>query len=227
MQSTIDLKPVSSHIPVDYSKFYEFRDPLQSRPYRLVDRLPIETLHGARGHLLAHGKFDLGEPLQFDADSGGRATDVLWSQMVLLFCVSGRLVRLLEENEITGWSTFPVQVYDRKGALLPDYHGCAVTGGICDQDFDRSVPFDKEMPGGYYTHYRGLYFYESQWNGSDMFWIGAGIPVCSDKVYRLFKKYKIGNIRFTPLTECEVSETLFNRGRSSEHQDLARELRCS
>ena len=218
---------MSSQIPVDYNRLYEFGDPFQSRPYRLVDRLPVGSWPGARSHLLAHGKLCLGEPLRYDADSGSRATDVLWSQDPLHFCISGQLVRLLKKNEITGWSTFPVEVYDRKGAVLPDYHGFAVTGGICDQDFDRSVPFDNEMPGGHFTYYRGIYFYESQWNGSDMFWIGAGIPVCADKVYRLFTKHKIGNIRFTPLPEYEESEENFNLGRSSQHQNLVRELRGS
>jgi len=207
---------MSSQIPVDYNRYYEFRDPLQDRPYLLVDRLPLEALPGISGHLLARGKLDMEAPIQFDADSGSRATDVLWSQMVLFFCVSGRLVRLLEENEITGWSTYPVEVYDRKGALLPDYHGFAVTGGTCGQDFDRSVPFDKEMPGGHFTYYRGLYFHESQFDGSDVFWIGVGTPVVSERVYRLFKKHRIGNVRFTPLPEFEISESLFQSMRESE-----------
>ena len=53
---------------------------------------------------------------------------------------------LLEENGITGWSTYPIEVYDRKGNSLPDYHGFAITGGTCDQDYDllfRSLMVEK------------------------------------------------------------------------------------
>ena len=214
---------MSSQKPVHDNSFYEFRDPFQTRPYRLKDRPPLEALAGTRGHRLAHGKLCMEEPIPFQADTGNQAADILWSQMTLLFCVSGRLVRLLKENGITGWSTYPVQVYDRKGVFLPDYHGFAVTGGMCAQDFDRSVPFEKKMPSGRLsTYYRGLYFHENQWDGSDLFWLGVGTPVVVNRVHKLFRKEKIGNIRFTPLPDFVVSESNFQSMR--EPKSWAHEL---
>ncbi len=199
---------MSSPISVEYSKLYRLSDPFATRPFRLRDRLPIGALPGARSHLLAQGKFVFDEPIQFDAASGGHATDVLRSQDPLLFCVSGRLIRLLEENEITGWSTYAVEVYDRQGAFLPDYHGFAITGTVCEPDYSRSAVIDKppRFPGAEgYQIYKGLYFDESQWDGSDMFWVGMGKRVIVDRVYRLFRKHKIRNTLFTPLTEYEIN----------------------
>ena len=171
---------------VDYTKLYKWTDPLSTRPFRLRDRLAVGTLGGNKDQLQAQGKFSLGKPIQFDAVSGGHATDVLWSQMVKLFCVSEWLIRLLEENGITGWSTYPVEVYDRKGNSLPDYHGFAITGGTCDQDYERSLMVEKMLPSGKKKgkYFRGVYFDESQWDGSDMFWVGRGrgVSIVVDEV---------------------------------------------
>ena len=91
-----------------------------------------------------------------------------------------------------------------------------VTGGTCRHDFDRSVPFDREMPGGYFAYYRGLYFHENQWDGIDVFWLGVGKIVVSHKVNRRLKKHKIGNVRFDPLSDIEVSAENFQLMRDSE-----------
>ncbi len=196
---------------LDYGKLYRFSDVFATRPFRLRSRLPSGTLSGPQLHLLAQGKYAISEPIQFDAVEGDQAADVLWTQLVGLFCVSGRLIRLLEENEITGWSTYPIEVYDRQGNFLPDYHGFAVTGSKCDPEYSRSAVIDKPPPdprGRGYQVYKGLYFDESQWDGSDMFTVGVGEAVGTrvvvDKVHRLFKKYKIRNVRFTPLSEYEI-----------------------
>ena len=133
--------------------------------------------------------------------------------MVKLFCVSECLIRLLEENGITGWSTYSVEVYDRKGNSLPDYHGFAITGGTCDQNYERSLMVEKMLPSGKKKgkYFRGVYFDESQWDGSDMFWVGRGrgVSIVVDDVYRLFRKHKIQNVQFTPLSDVEVSELNF------------------
>ena len=119
----------------------------------------------------------------------------------------------MKENGITGWSTYPVEVYDRKGSLMPGYHGFAITGGSCDQDYDRSLMIEKMRPSGEKKgkYFKGVYFDESQWDGSDMFWVGGrrGKSIVVDKVFRLFRKYKIQNVQFTPLADVEASELTF------------------
>ena len=156
---------------------------------------------------LAHGQFDPRMIMQFDANRGGQATDILWSTSLYPFFIANRLIMLLRENTITGWTTYPVELFDRKGERLDDYYGLAVTGPECDFDPNRSKIVAKPPPvpqgRGYQVH-RGLYFDESQWDGSDMFWVRNVDIVVTERVFRLLKQHKIVNVRLTPLDEVEV-----------------------
>ncbi len=103
--------------------------------------------------------------------------------------------------------TYPVEVYGRKGEPLPGYHGFAVTGSECRRDRSRSQILTKQaVPGGRpFQVYKGLYFYEEDWDDSDIFEVSScGGTVVTEKVYKIFKKAKVTNVRFTPLPEVEI-----------------------
>ena len=51
--------------------------------------------------------------------------------------------------------------------------------------------------------YKGFYFDESQWDGSDIFLVG-GHKVVTLPVQKAFKRAKVSNVRFTPLMEVEI-----------------------
>jgi hypothetical protein len=177
-----------------------------------------DILTNAQVQALVRGSFSLEEPLVFKAGSGGRATDVLWFYGVSFF-FSEPLRRLLADEGVSGWTTYPVELYDRKGNHLPGYQGIAVTGPKCRRDRSRSSIVDKPppVPGGRgYQVYRGLYFNESQWDGSDMFWVseGGGIVV-TEKLYRLFRRHKIRNVELTPLPEVEIDVSNDKYGESA------------
>ncbi len=201
---------MSTLMSLDYSKLFRLSDPLANRPLRLEtygeDWLTIEDVWQ-----LFRGQLKLRESLKLRAYMGGQATDFLWSGLIDVVCVSSRVVDLLREHGITGWDTYPVEVYGRKGEPLPGYHGFAVTGPECRRDRSRSQILTRQaVPGGKpFQVYKGLYFDESQWDGSDIFLVRltAGMVV-TEKVYRLFKKAKVSNVRFTPLTEVEIDVIL-------------------
>lgn len=176
-------------------------------PYRLRSRLPIDTItDSVNVHLLSRGKFRIHEPLQFDAVQGTEASDFLWTQLLDPVCVSEGVVRILRENEVSGWSLYPVKVFDKEGDLLPNYHGIAVTGAVCEADYGRSAVVTKPAPtpgGKNYDVYRGLNFNEEHWDGSDIFWVG-GFRVVVRRVKELLENYKVKNVRFTALAEREV-----------------------
>ena len=198
MTSARDLK---------YESLFVFSDPMAAEPFRLRSRLPGDAkVEGVDIHSLSRGESQIKEPIQFDAAQGSKATDILWTQLVTPVCVSGRIIRILHENKVSGWSTYPVEVFDPEGELLPDYHGLVVTGAVCDADYSRSAVIAKPPPaprGKSYDVYKGLYFDENQWDGSDMFWVG-GVRVVVEEVKRVLEQNGVENLAFTPLAEREI-----------------------
>ena len=191
---------------IDVRDCYWLRDPLANRPLRLTDEGYDEWLTTEQVFALAKGRLKLDRPLALRAYMGGQATDFLWSGLPPLVCVSARAIELLAENQVSGWATFPVEAHDRKGALLTGYAGLAVTGGECERDRSRSTIVDKPppVPGVIGQRaYRGLYFGETQWDGSDMFWVRNCGVVVTRRVCELFKRHKVSNVRLIPLMDAE------------------------
>ena len=192
---------------LDKCVFFEMADPLAVEPFRLRSRLPeMARPEGVDILSLSQGKAHIRSPIQFDATQGTEATDVLWTQLVTPLLISRNVIRLLRENSVSGWSVYPVEVYDTEGKLYPQYHGLAVTGAAFEADYSHSNVVTKPSPtrrGRSYDVYRGLYFEEDQWDGSEMFWVG-GIRVVEARVKRLFEYAKIGNVKFVPLAERET-----------------------
>ena len=173
---------------------FDLSDPMAVEPFRLRSRLPGDAkTNGTIVEFLSRGKWKLEKPIQFDAAQGWKATDFLWTQLVTPVCVSERVICILKDNEISGWSTYPVEVFDHEGNPHPYYHGLAVIGAVCEADYSRSAVVTKPPPapgGRNYDVYKGLYFDESQWDGSDMFWVG-GVRIVVDKVKRIFEQNKV------------------------------------
>lgn len=190
-----------------YESLFLLSDPMAAEPYRLRSRLPADArVEGVDIHALSRGESQIKGPIQFDSAQGLKATDILWTQLVTPVCVSNRVIHIFSENEVSGWSTYPVEVFDPEGELLPDYHGLAVTGAVCEADYRRSSIVTRPPPaprGKSYDVYRGLYFDEAQWDGSDMFWVG-GVRVVVDKVKRVLELNGVENVAFTPLAEREI-----------------------
>ncbi|MEW6179160.1 MAG: DUF1629 domain-containing protein [Chloroflexota bacterium] len=191
---------------LDYNKLYRLDDPLASRPLRLSDEGYSDWLTKGQAIELFRGRLKLDTPLRLGAYRGGQATDFLWSGLTPLVCISERVSELLRMNKITGWTTYPVEVYGRRGEPLPGYHGFAVTGNECRRDRSRSQILTRQaVPGGEpFKVYKGLYFYEEDWDGSDIFLIRNHGIVVTQKVHNLLKKSKVTNVQLIPLVEVEI-----------------------
>jgi hypothetical protein len=195
---------------VDYSDFFYMHDPLANRPLRLSPQQDwIMRENENIEWLLFYGELQPPEPVIFKAYMGGQATDFLWSGLVALVCISQRVVDLLRDNALTGWATYPVEVYGRQGEHLPGYYGFAVTSYAGEQDLSRSQIVTRSLYGKPVEMYKGLYFSESSWDGSDIFRVGPGTKVVTGKVQRAFKRAKISNVRFTPVLEDETEVSIF------------------
>ena len=164
---------------IDYRTLFELYDPLANRPLRLRQKEYDWISAEQAGALFAGRLSKLEHPLRLYAYMGGQATDFLWSATALI-CISRRVVTLWKEHGFTGWGVYPVAVYDRKGESLSDYFGFAVTGPRIKRDRSRSEIVIKPppVPGGKsHQVYKGLYFNEKEWDGSDFFLVGGAIVV--------------------------------------------------
>jgi hypothetical protein len=194
----------SKHL--NFNNFYELADPLASKPLRLSPEGYSEWLTKENAIELFRARLNLETSLRLGAYMGGQATDFLWAGLIPLVCISTRVYELLRINNISGWATYPVEVFGRKGEPLPGYCGLAVTGNECRRDRTRSQVITKQaVPGGKpFEVYKGLYFFEEDWDGSEIFIVRSfGGTIVTEKVKKIFKQAKVTNVKLTPLPEIE------------------------
>lgn len=112
--------------------------------------------------------------------------------------ISERMKQLLEEEGITGWETYPVVIYDRKGNEINGYHGFSVTGrGGCRLE----LPHPKEETY-YYAKPEYNIWDSTQWDGTDIFRIkGYNCGFCTQKVKDVLTKNHIKSPKFDPIEE--------------------------
>jgi hypothetical protein len=141
--------------------------------------------------------------------SGSTAHDFVGTSLTSTPLVSDLVVSVF--RSFSGWTTYPVEVYGKKGELIPGYHGLAVTGRCGPIDDSRSVPRICEPPvpqGRVSRKWFGLFFDEKTWDGSDVFLSESAthLTFVSEAVKLALEKAKITNVEFTPLTECRNAE---------------------
>lgn len=181
--------------------FYRFssecrRGCLQGSCKELKDDIPI-----LKGELSLKAKFI------FKYDSGSKIYDMLNTGWTLL-AVSEKITDLLEENNFTGWKKYDADFYDKKNNLIEGYSLLGVTGraGKLDRTLSEKIFKEPEYPmvkGSYY--YKGLYFEEGTWDGSDFFILENyyGIFI-TKRVFEVLKKAKLTNVVIEPISEYET-----------------------
>jgi len=195
----------------DYNNFYELSSPFATRP--LIMGIQDKLLDSPKAIQIFYGEILPSNPIEFKAIAGGQVTDFLWSSLPPLFCVSQKVIDILIQNKFTGWSSFPVITYDRKGNLLSGYHGFSVKSYAGKIDISRSTIITKPAVPGYpktARFYIGTFFNESKWDGSDIFRIQNACMVARKSIVEEFRRNNITNVRFTPLTETETMDAVYD-----------------
>jgi hypothetical protein len=175
---------------VNFHQFYSLYDPLANRPFRLD---PEDSVSKEMAWQLSRSELMPDQPIRFLVAMGGQPAPLLWSRLTPLICVHQHVIEMLSQHNFTGWATYPVEVYSRKGVPIPDYHGFAVIGRGGKRDIGRSKLVTKPPPvegGKPYQVYLGLYFYPEQWDGSDFFFVDNS-RVVHEEVVKEFKRAKI------------------------------------
>lgn len=201
---------------IEFSQFCRLSDPLASRPFRLAPE--DEWINRKMAFKLIGGEQVTSHPIRMRATMGGQPSYVLWSTFSPFVCIHQRVVELLSMYQFRGWSTYPVEVYDRQGEPLADYWGLAITGRGGEQDLNRSELITKPppVPGGKpYQAYKGFYFNPQAWDGSDLFFVD-GFRIVREAVMKAFKRAKIANVRFTALPDVEIDAAVYRVTKSTQ-----------
>lgn len=152
------------------------------------------------------GSFLPARPIIVHRDSGSIQNDFMWVSLEPL--IHRRIGDLLELSTVTGWSTYPVEVHDRDGALA-GFCGLAITGR-CQSIFldkNHSELVYEVTSRGQFPYYKGLSITVDSWDGSDFFMSADGQSewiVVTRKVRDLFRKANVTNIRMEPVSQVRV-----------------------
>jgi hypothetical protein len=186
--------------------FYELCDPFRNRALRLIPTSNYDWITTDYAIALSRGETEPNSPIFLQGYMGGQVADFIFSGSVFIRVISKRVYDLLQSNKITGWKIYPVEVFDRKGQPLPGYYGFSIIGKECRRDRTRSQRLTKQIvpQGDPFEYYKGLYFFDEDWDGSDIFLVQNNIMVVTEKVLNLFKKNKVTNVEFIPLVEVEM-----------------------
>jgi hypothetical protein len=155
------------------------------------------------------GEFHPKTPIRIEWREGRRLFDVLWAGLIPL--VQRRVVDLLLSNDITGWTGYPVAVFDKAGPSVNGYYGLAISGrcGSIYLDKEHSEIVYEEMPHGRFPMLKGLAITQESWDGSDFFTSADGksdFNLVTRKVRDLFKREKVPNVTLTPI--CDITLTI-------------------
>lgn len=120
------------------NKFYLFRskgslNTIAAFPDMIYREIEEHTLHNCKNkYILEWLMFneypkDLQFPVPFTVYDGRNYRDVIEMRKVCGFLISDRIFELFKESGLTGWKSYDVIVRDKKGNIVPGYHGFTVT----------------------------------------------------------------------------------------------------
>lgn len=130
--------------------------------------------------------------------SGKRMRDILDTRYHALYLISGRFKSVLEKSGITGWKSYPIALFDKKGYPVDGYNGFSITGKAGKmQEFDQ-IPTEC----GYSADADGYYFDIETWDGSDLFNTeGTRHIIASERFIKVLVENKITACDYCRLTD--------------------------
>ena len=213
---------------IDYDKIFSISDPVSNRAFRgsIVDDSKAKPEISR-----AESKIDDFVPIyHFMGEANPK--DVIWTANAHPLIFSETLINLLIQNNLTGWDTYPVEVYDKnKNLVKSNYYGFIITGRASFVDYTRSKIVIKKLGNKETPHIRGRYFYNDQWDGTDFFMEDADqenrfnmFRYCTERVYMLLKKYKIKNIYFENVIQSDIWYYTIENGASPRLKNILNKM---
>lgn len=202
---------------ININNFFTFSSTLSSLsvhvyPVGLKEFHPIDPdkIYLFDEHRLIQGNYnDILFPVRFKQEYGNKLQDILDTGWAGLYLISDKMKSVLEENNFTGWKTFPVNVLNKQGQEIKSYHGFSVTGRCGKIDYTKSETIEKRLfiNGSLTKYYKGLHIGLDEWDNTDFF-----LPkncfgiIITKQVCEIFKKNKMSNIKFVNLADIETDD---------------------
>ena len=197
-----------------FDRRYELHDPLGNRAFR------GKFEHENTGFELSRSEESVsGRPTVRWAMGTAVPGDIVWTTSAHPLVVSNRVLGLLSEHRVSGWSTYDVRMLDKYSIEHHGYAGLVVTGRCGVIDLRQSALQLRQLPGGHFPEFVGHFFEPSSWDGSDF-----SVPVrdshgrassqriATDRVVKLFKRNRVTNVRWVRLSEVRFSTANFEIG---------------
>ena len=130
--------------------------------------------------------------------SGKRMRDILDTRYPPLYLISDRFKVILEESGITGWKSYPIALFDKKGNPVNGYNGFSITGRAGKMQKYDQLPLEC----GYSVDADGYYFDINTWDGSDLFNTeGSWHIIASERFIKVLVDNKITACDYCRLTD--------------------------
>ena len=182
--------------------------------YEFDSKLVLSTVHASPQSLKNEGNEELelirgnyqniNFPIIFKQTDGKKFTDILDTGFPNLYLISSRMKKILEENNLTGWKTYPIIFYDKKGNEVLDYHGFSITGRCLELSYNKSrIGEKRRVPTGPICQfYKGATI--NGWEGADFFMPQVtGHMLISKRAANLLVKEKISNLFIQNIADTE------------------------
>ncbi len=190
---------------MDSRQFYEFSSKLMHSAVQVYPFEMRKSRNYEDSDKLIYGNYEgINFPIIFKYEDGKNWCDLLDTGLGSLYLVSDRMKAIFEENQFTGWRSFPTRVYDKKDNEISGYHGLSFLGRASKPTYDeRTIIEEQYAPNASIArYYIGLTF--DEWDGSDFFVLKDTLMTSITKrVADELKKHKFTNLELTSFIEIK------------------------
>ena len=187
---------------MDFNQIYQLRDKdIKGAFNSCGTNIKIEHVN------LFKGEIELKELLNYDYNFGTKLYDLINSGFAGIYLLSNKVINLLKENQISGWMTYPCNLFDKQKNEVLGYSLFSVKGRCGPIDRLKSERHIKQytQTGKPVDILKGLYFEMDTWDGSDIFSPeGTLYTFVNEKVKEILIKNKVTNILFDRITDIET-----------------------
>jgi hypothetical protein len=158
-----------------------------------------------QANALTRGELTPKRPVNIRHYMGSEPKDVVWTTFISPIIFHNRIIELLIAKRFSGWSTYPVIVYGKKGEVFEGYSGMAIKGRCGPIDKSKSEVVQRDYPGGKFPVLKGIFFDLKSWDGSDFFMSSDGsfFEFVTQPVKDCFEQAKVTHLNLDRLTDVE------------------------